>query len=193
MRPVSLVLVTLCIVAGCAGPTGSIVTPTAYPTASTPTTDSPTPEDPAIPTRSATASVTPSPPAATFDIDGESVASVSLEVADTPGERRRGLMGRRSLARNHGMLFLFPDAAPRTFWMKNTHVPLDMIFIAANGTVRNVEHASPQPGASDSELRRYHSDGPVRYVIEVRRGFANRTGVGPGTVVRFHLPYSDGD
>lgn len=121
---------------------------------------------------------------ATFLVDGG--VNVSLEVSDTPEERRRGLMGRRSLPRNHGMVFVYEEEAPRSFWMKDTYVPLDMIFIDGEGRVLNVEHASPQPGAADSELRRYGSDGEARYVVEVCRGFANRSGVGEGTRVEFH-------
>lgn len=123
-----------------------------------------------------------------FVVGGERRATVVLEVADSPAERRRGLMYRRSLPANRGMVFVFPDEAPRTFWMKNTYVPLDMIFVAANGTVLNVEHATPQPDATVTELRRYRSDGPARYVIEVNRGFANRTGIGPGARVVFDTP-----
>ncbi|WP_158059176.1 DUF192 domain-containing protein [Halorussus halophilus] len=116
---------------------------------------------------------------------GENV-SVSLEVANSPDERRTGLMHRRSLAEKHGMVFVYEDAAPRTFWMKNTYVALDMIFVAANGTVVNVEHATPQPNASESELARYHSEGDAKYVVELPRGFANRTGVEAGTRLVFN-------
>ncbi len=122
---------------------------------------------------------------ATFLVDGEARATVSLEIARTDAEHRRGLMGRESLAADHGMVFVFDRAADRVFWMKNTLIPLDMVFVAPNGTVLNVEHAHVQPNASDSELERYRSDGPAKYVIEVNRGFANQTGLGPGTEVRF--------
>ena len=111
----------------------------------------------------------------------EDNTTVSLEVANDPDERARGLMYRRSLDRNHGMVFVYEDAAPRTFWMKNTYVPLDMIFVSADGTVLNVEHATPQPNASGGELARYHSEGEAKYVVEMPRGFANRTGVEQGT------------
>lgn len=123
-------------------------------------------------------------PTATFLV-GENRPTVSLEVADTHRERRRGLMNRTSLAEGHGMVFVFENATRQSFWMKNTLVPLDMIFVAPNGTVLNVEHAEVQPNASVSELKRYRSEGPAKYVIEVNRGFANETGVGPGTEVRF--------
>lgn len=124
-------------------------------------------------------------PTATFVVDGECRATVTLEVADAPAERERGLMYRRSLARNHGMAFIYEEARRLSFWMKNTYVPLDIVFVGPDGRVLNVAHATPQPNASESELRRYRSDVPATYAIELRRGFANRTGVGPGARVRF--------
>ncbi|PSP55412.1 hypothetical protein BRC82_05590 [Halobacteriales archaeon QS_1_67_19] len=124
---------------------------------------------------------------ATFYVDDEPAANVTLEVADSPEERAEGLMFRESLPENHGMVFVYEDAAPRSFWMKNTLLPLDMIFIAENGTVLNVEHADPEPNASDEELTRYQSDGPAKYVIELEQGFANRTGVEAGAEVEFDV------
>ncbi|MFC4451479.1 DUF192 domain-containing protein [Halorussus aquaticus] len=123
---------------------------------------------------------------ATFVVeDGENV-NVSLRVANEPEERQSGLMHRESLANNSGMVFVYEDAQQVSFWMKNTLIPLDMIFVAPNGTVLNVQHASPQPNASTDELERYPSDGQTKYVVELPRGFANRTGVGPGTKLVFN-------
>ena len=121
---------------------------------------------------------------AAFVVDGNRTA-VTLEVANSADERRTGLMYRRSLPRDHGMVFVYGGADERTFWMKNTFVPLDIVFVAANGTVVSVAHADPQPNASDSELRRYESGAPAKYVVEMRQGFANRTGVEPGTRLVF--------
>jgi len=106
--------------------------------------------------------------------------TVTLEVANTTEERREGLMNRESLPERHGMVFVYDDADGRSFWMKNTLVPLDIIFIAPDGTVLNVEHATPGP-EDEGELDRYRSDGDAQYVVELERGFANETGVGPGT------------
>ncbi|WP_135829878.1 DUF192 domain-containing protein [Halorussus halobius] len=122
---------------------------------------------------------------ATFLVDGCPNVAVSLLVADEPDERRQGLMYRQSLPHRTGMVFVYDDAAPRTFWMKNTYVPLDIIFVAPNGTVLNVEHAQPQPHAPDSAVDRYSSEGDATYVVELERGFANRTGVGPGSELVF--------
>lgn len=123
---------------------------------------------------------------ATFVVEGSENPTVSLEVADEEDERREGLMHRQSLPENHGMVFVYDDAEPRTFWMKNTLVPLDIIFVAPNGTVIDIEHARTQPNASDSELDRYRSDGDAKYAVELERGFANRTGVEPGTELVFN-------
>ncbi|WP_227357045.1 DUF192 domain-containing protein [Haladaptatus salinisoli] len=121
---------------------------------------------------------------AAFVTDGNRT-SVTLEVANSPDERSHGLMYRRSLPRNHGMLFVFGEATTQSFWMKNTLIPLDIIFVSANGTVINVAHADPQPEASDSQLRSYTSEAPAKYVVEMRQGFANRTGIEPGTKLVF--------
>jgi uncharacterized protein len=121
---------------------------------------------------------------ATF-VTEENRTTVNLEVANSPEERERGLMYRESLAKNHGMVFVFEAPAVQSFWMKNTLIPLDMVFVSENGTVLNVEHADTQPNASDSELRSYQSDGEAKYVVEMRRGFADRVGIEPGTKLVF--------
>ncbi|USZ69875.1 DUF192 domain-containing protein (plasmid) [Halorussus salilacus] len=122
----------------------------------------------------------------TFVVEDGEDATVSLEVANTSDERQEGLMHRQSLPEDHGMVFVYEEAAPRSFWMKNTYVPLDIVFVAPNGSVLNVEHAEPQPNASDAELQRYRSDGDAKYVVELERGFANETGVEPGTEFVFN-------
>jgi len=176
----TVVIAVLLVLAGCSG----------APTGGENGTDSPATSSPApnTSTNGTTTDGTPAGrngPSATFIVDGEAAATLTLEVADTSAERDRGLMDRESLAAGHGMVFVFEDAGPRAFWMKNTLVPLDMIFVAPNGTVLNVEHAAPQPNASDAELKRYRSEGDAQYVIEANRGFANETGIRSGTTVRF--------
>lgn len=118
--------------------------------------------------------------------DGEELARLRVTVADTPAERRRGLMDRDALARDEGMLFLYRAEATRRFWMRNTSIPLDMIFVDADRRVVHVAHADvPAPGTSPWELERYGGVAAM-YVVEARRGFANRTGVGPGDRLRLH-------
>ena len=70
--------------------------------------------------------------------DGKPRATVAVEVASTASQREVGLMYRKHLDDNAGMIFVFPDAAPRNFWMHNTPIPLDMIFADANGVVLGI-------------------------------------------------------
>ncbi len=107
----------------------------------------------------------------------------TLEVADNRSEREKGLMDRTKLGKNQGMLFIFEEEAPRGFWMKNTLIPLDMIFLDKDKEVINVETAYPEPNTSDSELKVYRSERPAKYVIEVNAGFAESNSISPGTEV----------
>jgi uncharacterized membrane protein (UPF0127 family) len=104
-------------------------------------------------------------------------ASVRAEVAATPAARERGLSGRASLAEDRGMLFVYPDRAVRTFWMKGMRFPIDMIWID-RGRVTGVEANAPVPAGGDLPL--YRSDGPADRVLEVRAGWAGRHGVERG-------------
>lgn len=112
-------------------------------------------------------------------------STVTLEVADNRTERSRGLMNRESLCSNCGMLFLYEDSENQAFWMKNTSIPLDIIFISADQKVINIEHADPEPNTSDEDLTVYRSRGPAKYVIEVNQGFAEEKSIERGTEVVF--------
>jgi hypothetical protein len=99
----------------------------------------------------------------------------NVEVASRPEERERGLMYRQSIAPDAGMLFDFQQDQPVSMWMKNTFIPLDMLFIAADGTVVKVAaNTVPQSLATIS------SDRPVRAVLEIKGGEAARQGIAPG-------------
>ena len=105
---------------------------------------------------------------------------VSLEVAATPPERERGLMYRTSLAEGRGMLFVFDEDRNHSFWMKNTLIPLDMLFIARDGTVVGI-HANATPlSTADIAVGK-----PSRYVLEVPGGWAARHGIAAGAQVEF--------
>lgn len=109
-------------------------------------------------------------------------AVLTLRVAATFATREYGLMCVRSLAPNAGMLFVFDDGdSPRSFWMKNTLVPLDMIFVRKDGTVNNIDANVPatKPGTPDERLPDYYGTGT--YVIELAAGAAARAGIRPGT------------
>ena len=121
------------------------------------------------------------PPAPAVSLGANAAQLVHLEIASTPESRERGLMFRRSLATDAGMLFIFPDEAPRAFWMKNTYIPLDMIFIdAANRVVAVVPNAEPLT------LQARGVPQPAKYVLEVNGGFAKTHGIAAGQAVGFH-------
>jgi uncharacterized membrane protein (UPF0127 family) len=98
-----------------------------------------------------------------------------IEVVDTESGRERGLMGRKSLAPDAGMLFDFLTPQPVAFWMKDTLIPLDMVFIARDGVVKSI-HADAQP----LDLTPIPSDGPVQFVLEIAGGRAAQIGLEPG-------------
>jgi uncharacterized membrane protein (UPF0127 family) len=105
---------------------------------------------------------------------------VQVELARTAAERTRGLMERTQLAPEAGMLFLFDESSEHAFWMKNTLIPLDMIFIAEDGRISGVV-ARAIPG----DLSPRSAGGPSRYVLEVNGGWAEAHGVTAGDRVRF--------
>jgi uncharacterized membrane protein (UPF0127 family) len=107
------------------------------------------------------------------------VRHFTVEVADTDATRETGLMFRKSMAPNRGMLFDFGTPQTVTFWMKNTLIPLDMIFIAQDGHVVSItRNAVPMSEAI------IPSGGPIVGVLELRGGRAAEIGVKPGDVVR---------
>lgn len=103
-----------------------------------------------------------------------------LELASQPWETARGLMHRHSMVPDMGMLFVFERDAPRTFWMRETYIPLDMIFVTDAGVVDSfVENAAPQTDTTRA------SAGPARFVVELNAGEVSRMGLRAGTPVRF--------
>jgi uncharacterized membrane protein (UPF0127 family) len=104
---------------------------------------------------------------------------VTAEIADNQELRAQGLMNRDSLATNHGMLFVYGTAEVRSFWMRNTRIPLDIAFIDANGVIINILQMEPQ---SDEN---YYSQGPMMYALEMNVGWFEANGVGPGDRLEF--------
>jgi len=106
---------------------------------------------------------------------------VSLEVAATPAERERGLMYRTSLTEGRGMLFVFDEDRNHSFWMKNTLIPLDMIFISSDHTIAGIvvdaEPLTLTPRAVNE---------PAQYVLEIGGGLATRLGIRAGARVELH-------
>lgn len=106
--------------------------------------------------------------------------SYTVEVADTPQEKVRGLMFRRSMPRDHGMIFLHDPPRRATMWMRNTYIALDMIFISEQGTVLRIE-ANTEPFSTDV----IDSGGIAEAVLELNAGEAARIGLKPGDRVVF--------
>lgn len=106
-------------------------------------------------------------------------ARFTIEIADDAAERAQGLMNRQALPRGAGMLFIYDQPQPVAFWMKNTLIPLDMIFIRADGQVGAV-HAMAVPGDETS------IPGPedTLMVLEINGGLAGRLGLGEGAELR---------
>jgi uncharacterized membrane protein (UPF0127 family) len=104
---------------------------------------------------------------------------LSVEIADTPELRERGLMFRHRLPEDRGMLFLYETAQPVAMWMKNTYIPLDMVFLRGDGTVAEVK-----TGTVPQSLDVIESAEPVKAVLELGAGGAAKLGLEPGTLVR---------
>lgn len=118
--------------------------------------------------------------------EGDDAQIIHLEIARTQAEQARGLMYREHMHPDFGMLFIFESDAPRAFWMKNTFISLDMIFIRSDGVVDSVlSHVPPHT------LESRESHGPARYVLELVAGEAQRRGIEAGTELRFEGLPSD--
>jgi hypothetical protein len=120
---------------------------------------------------------------ATFASPDGRVSTFSLEIASTPGERARGLMHRKTLAADRGMVFVFPFPDDQTFYMKNTYVALDMIFVSTDRTVVGiVENARPLTLDLRSVGR------PSQLVIELPAHTCRKVGIEEGSKVSFEPP-----
>lgn len=105
--------------------------------------------------------------------------SFSVEVADDATERAKGLMFREEMPLSAGMLFVYDAPRRPSFWMKNTLIPLDMVFADATGTVTRV-HANAVPG----DLNPIDGGDGVQFVLEINAGLAAKLGIGPGAQLR---------
>jgi uncharacterized protein len=104
----------------------------------------------------------------------------SLEIAKTIPQKTIGLMNRTNLCPNCGMIFVSPLEMPQVFWMKNTLIPLDIIFLDKNGLVLNIASAVPQPNTPDNQLDLYQSISPSKYVIELNSGDSSKLSLQAG-------------
>lgn len=112
--------------------------------------------------------------------DGSPITTIAIEIAEGDSAQARGLMQRRAMGYDQGMLFPYPDAQERAFWMRDTPLSLDILFADAAGQVVTIaERAEP---FSDTRIR---SGAPAQYVVEVRAGFVERFGLTDSTRIRW--------
>ena len=113
--------------------------------------------------------------------DSDSIVKIlEIEIAETDYETQTGLMYRDQLAQNHGMLFIFPDSQRRSFYMKNTKIPLDIIYIDENKTIVSFQK-NAQPFVETS----LPSEAPAKYVLEVNAGLSDEWGIEVGDTIEF--------
>jgi uncharacterized protein len=103
---------------------------------------------------------------------------VTAEVADTMGSRMQGLMHRKSMAQNAGMVFVFEENAAHCMWMKNTLIPLSVAFIDEAGAIVNIADMQPHSEQSHCAAR------PARYALEMNQGWFAQRGIKPGAKLR---------
>ncbi len=133
------------------------------------------------PSRPGSLQLPPKPDGPHVRIDAAAgVVHVAVEVAKTPQERRQGLMYRTELGEHDGMVFLFERDQDHTFWMQNTLISLDMIFITADFRVAGVVHRAEPKTTTQRSVGK-----PSRYVLEVNGGYARAMGITEGDRVTF--------
>ncbi len=113
---------------------------------------------------------------------------VMVELADTVEERARGLMFRPSLEKNRGMLFAFAEPQPWSFWMKNTRISLDIIWINQKKKIVHIERNVPTCSRTDDGCPQYQPNENASYVLELAAGSADALQLQRGATLRFQLP-----
>ena len=105
-----------------------------------------------------------------------------LEIADTPGKRQLGLMYRNSLSQNRGMLFVFPEAGKYKMWMKNTKIPLDLIYLDDEGFILGIVR-----NMVPNSLKSYGLDIHSRYLVELNAGVFDKLNLGVGDKLNYEI------
>ena len=111
----------------------------------------------------------------------------NLEIADNTYLQAKGLSGRSQLCSKCGMLFIFSYQTTQSFWMKDTLIPLDIIFINTDGQVTDIYTATPEPDKSDLQLTLYQSTAPTKYVIELNADVSKKIGLNKGDYLKLNL------
>ena len=131
----------------------------------------------ALSAKPVTAQTQAQPPLPTLQLTS-GIHVITAEVAQTPDERATGLMFREQMAPNAGMLFAFAEPFAHCFWMRNTILPLSIAFVADDGTIVNI--ADMKPYSTDSHC----AAKPVRFALEMNRGWFAKRGIKPGSKLR---------
>lgn len=108
------------------------------------------------------------------------IKTIQIEIADNDAERTQGLMWRQYMPENDGMLFIFDKQEPLRFWMKNTYIPLDMVFADKSGKIVNI-----YPEAAPFSEASIQSGEPAKYVVEVNGGFCASYGINVGDKIEY--------
>jgi uncharacterized protein len=119
-------------------------------------------------------------PTTTISIKGH---TLTVELATTPAARACGMSHRDELLKNHGMLFIYPDLRPISFWMKDTKIFLSIAFLDNSGQIFSIQDMTPM-----QTDRTYHSSRPASYALEVNQGWFSKHGIYVGDVVEMKLP-----
>ncbi|MCX5791192.1 MAG: DUF192 domain-containing protein [Elusimicrobia bacterium] len=109
---------------------------------------------------------------------------VEAELALTPQTQERGLMFRETLPDNAGMLFVFKEDGPRTFWMKSTYISLDIVFLDGNMKVRNIFHRVPRSNPEQPEIEVARVSAPAKFVLELAAGKAKKCRLKPDYLIK---------
>jgi uncharacterized membrane protein (UPF0127 family) len=113
---------------------------------------------------------------------------IQAEMASTMKKRAEGLMYREHLAKDRGMLFTFDQAQPWTFWMKNTKIPLDIIWMNEKKQIIHIARNVPICTRTDDGCPQYQPNDPATYVLELGGGEAERLKLEKGTTLQFRIP-----
>jgi len=123
-------------------------------------------------------------PSISFAAGNKSTPPIFIEIADDSNEQSKGLMHRTNLEWNNGMLFVFDDEENQSFWMKNTFIPLDMIFIDEKFRVVDIEENVPPCVVQNCQS--YVSNQPAKYVLEVNAGYTQANGIETGDILKIN-------
>jgi uncharacterized membrane protein (UPF0127 family) len=109
---------------------------------------------------------------------------LTAEIADTPDKSAKGLMFRKKMPDNHGMLFIFPDEQQRSFWMKNTFLPLSIGYFSKEKTLIDIQDMEPVKSEME-QPKIYPSSSPAKYALEVNQGWFKKNGIKIGAKLKY--------